>query len=303
MPGGAATVMAVLRATLESMSAELVGFGAAGAVVAAHLAHLERLRKRPGTIYQRRRALARLARFSGQRALLDLQLEDLRAFTERAELATETVAAETNHLVAFYRWALLEGLISQDPTVRLERPQRKKLLPRPMPDEDVEVALTRSEDPIRAWLHLAAYAGLRACEIAPLRGEDVRGDVIVIREQKGGDPGSVPLAPQLRSTFARLPRRGWLFPAGDDPSRPVSAGQVSRRTNRWLHEVGIDSTLHTLRHWYGTNLLRATGNLRVVQELMRHETIQSTVGYTALVGDQAASALEQLPEVGRLRVV
>ena len=228
--------------------------------------------------------------------ILDATVDDLRGFVGRG-LAAETAAAEVSHLRGFYRWALAEGLIDSDPTVRLERPARPRHLPRPMPYEHVLYALTNAPDPLRDWYHLAAYAGLRACEIGPLRGEDARGGVLLIREQKGGDQATVPLAPVLQARLARYPHSGWLFPhRGRGPVGPTSAGQVQRHANRWLHAHGIPETLHQLRHFYGTEVYRASGHdLRLTQELLRHRSPASTAIYTALDPDRGPSVVALLP--------
>lgn len=48
----------------------------------------------------------------------------------------------------------------------------------------------------------------------------------------------------------------------------------------YLHALDIPETLHQLRHRFGTNVLKATGNLRVAQEALRHESPVSTAIYT-----------------------
>lgn len=56
----------------------------------------------------------------------------------------------------------------------------------------------------------------------------------------------------------------------------------------------IDGTAHQLRHWYGTALLDAGTDVRVVQELMRHLSIQSTTIYTRVSDVQRRDAIGRL---------
>jgi len=56
----------------------------------------------------------------------------------------------------------------------------------------------------------------------------------------------------------------------------------------------VEAHAHSARHWYGTELMRATGDLRVVSELMRHSNIQSTVGYTHVADDRRRHAIGKL---------
>ncbi|HMI49266.1 MAG TPA: tyrosine-type recombinase/integrase [Gemmatimonadaceae bacterium] len=262
----------------------------------AHLAHLARLNRRPGTIRQRRWALLRLERFLHPHPINDANVDQLRAFLDRKPYAAETMASQTIHVCRYYQWLAREGHRFDDPTVRLEKPARTVRLPRPMPDEYVTRALHEAPEPIRSWFYLAAYAGLRACEIGPIRGEDIVGNRLIIREQKGGDMATVPLSPILLPLVARYPRKGWWFPhRGRGPKGPTSAGQVQRHANHWLHDHDIDHTLHTLRHWFGTQVYRQTRDLKLTQELMRHRSSASTDGYVKLSPGDGDDAVGLLP--------
>lgn len=263
-----------------------------------HLAHLRRLNRRPGTIYQRQRWLIRLDEALEPVALIEATTDQLRAFTERHTGAASRKCA-VNHLAGFYRWLATEELRLDDPTLRVERPWVPAGLPRPMADEHVAHALNCSPDRLRPWFHLAAYAGLRACEIAPLRREDLRPRTILIREQKGGEPGTVPRSPLLDVVLAGLPRRGWLFPKlgvgwGDDH---VTASQVSTLTNRWLHAEGIADTFHSLRHWFGTMTYRVDHDLLATQKGLRHRKLTSTQVYTQIEDEHLYATIAALPNL------
>ena len=166
-----------------------------------------------------------------------------------------------------------------------------------MPDIDVKRALAEAPCTVAPILNLAVYAGLRACEIAQLRADDIGADppLIRVRESKGGGESTVPVSPVLASVLGRcpLPRAGWLFPARRGGGH-VSRSRICQLANGYLRSLGIEHTLHTLRHAYGTAIYRATKDLRVTQELMRHRSVQSTVGYTKLDGEARQEALSSL---------
>lgn len=254
---------------------------------------------RPGTIRQKRYALARLARRLHPAGLLDAIPDELATHLDRLD-KPESRATELSHLRSFYRWALLEGLVDVDPTARLVRPKVPRRLPRPIPDGDLHMALDLAPERIRPMLMLAAYAGLRACEIANLRAEDVLWandpPLLVVTDGKGGHQGAVPLAPALEPVLRALPARGWLFCRRDGRTGPVPAHVVSKLCNDFLHDMGIAHTLHTLRHWFGTTTLRVNGgNLRQTQELLRHQSPVSTAIYTWVNPAEAAETLKALP--------
>lgn len=264
-------------------------------IVARHVAHLERRNLARSTIYQRRRALARL----GDLDLLAVDTDDLIDALAHLD-KPQSRRTEIMHWAGFYGWAYREGLIERDPTIALERPKVPRRLPRPMPDEDKHRALAYAPDKIRPMLYLAAYAGLRACSIAPLRAEDVSfTDRLLCNVYvKGGHHRNVPMSTTLANALANcaLPTHGWLFPMVTDPARHFQPWRISSECNRYLHSLGIDHTLHTLRHWFGTQYLKAVqGNLRKTQEAMGHASPATTAIYTLVTQDEIAEGMELLP--------
>lgn len=260
-----------------------------------YVRHCEDRNLRPTYIYHQRLALARLAKHLDG-ALTGATTSDLATYIESRELQPAARATEIAYLRGFYTWALDEGLVTDSPARRLVRPRQPARLPRPMPDVDVRRALAEAPCDVAPILNLAVYAGLRACEIAQLRAEDLTRDppMIRVRESKGGGESTVPVAPLLADVLARcpLPRVGWLFPARTDGH--LSRSRICQIANGYLRSIGIEHTLHTLRHAYGTAIYRSTKDLRLTQELMRHRSIQSTVGYTKLDPDGGASAVAGL---------
>lgn len=269
------------------------------ALLGEFLADGRRRNLRPGTLTQKRYALRRLARHLHPTGLLDATSDDLNAFLDRLD-KPEARATELSHLRSFYKWCVIAGLLDIDPTARLVRPKVPRRLPRPIPDGDLHMALELAPERVRPMLMLAAYAGLRACEIANLRAEDVMWandpPMLVVTDGKGGHQGAVPLSPTLEPVLRSLPSRGWLFPRLDGKAGPVKPHLVSKLCNLFLHDVGIDHTLHTLRHWFGTQTLRVNGgNLRQTQELMRHQSPVSTAIYTWVNPVEAAETVGALP--------
>lgn len=246
--------------------------------LAQHLAHLRWRNYSSGTIDQRRNALRRFARARGD-DLLDATAAEIVTFLDRRQrdgraLGPASISAELAHLKGFYKWAEAEGLIAQSPAAHIAKPRLPRNLPRPILEDDLTRALDNAPDRVKAWLYLAAYAGLRACEIAPLRAEDLwwhgSPPVIHVRRGKGGHSGVVPIAPVLVDVLRELPRRGLLFRREDGQVNEVRPHTVSHLCNRYLHGLGIWDTLHSLRHRFGTQVYRASGrDIRQTQELMR----------------------------------
>lgn len=265
--------------------------------VAAHIAHLQRKNLRPSTIYQRERVIARLARDYPD--WLHATTAEIVASLASRNLGPSSLRTEIMHLTDLFRWLQREGVITEDPTVDLERPKVPRRLPRPMSDVDKDRALAGAGLPVRPMLFLAAYAGLRACEIAGLRAEHLNWQdrLIHIEEAKGGQNASLPMSGILSSALARceLPTVGWVFPNATT-GEPLKPWSVSQKCNKYLHSIGIGDTFHSLRHWFGTSTYRASGrDLRLTQELMRHASPTTTAGYTFVDPGESARVVDLLP--------
>lgn len=252
------------------------------------------------SVANRRRLLSRTRRVVGD--LLAATPEDYQAWY--ADLA-KRVSPSTRHselsgMRGFYRWAVIHGLVDADPTARLPLPRLPQRLPRPIAEDDLALAIGTANDRVRAMLLLAAYCGLRACEIARLRPEDVMpspaGPVIVIRRGKGDKMRVVPCHPLVTAALRRLRATdGWYFARRDGRPGPRPAHLVSREANDHLHDLGISDTLHSLRHRYGSQLYQVSRDLRMVQSVLGHASPVTTAGYAAWDQPSATDAVAALP--------
>jgi site-specific recombinase XerD len=250
------------------------------------------------TITERDRALDLLSRRLEDVPLVAATRDDIDDFLDSRPISKRTRAVYLSHLHAFYAWALDEGHADADPTARIIRPRLPRMIPRPIPDDDLLHALRTAPPRMRAWLSLGAYEGLRCKEIAGVRREDVldRHSPPLLRIWKGkGDHQAVlPLNPETLAALRLygLPARGYVFtgPGGG----PMKAKTVSAVGNRYLHSIGITATMHQLRHWFGTAVWAETKDMRVTQEMMRHASPATTAGYAAFDWEIATTAVVRI---------
>lgn len=212
-------------------------------------------------------------------------------------LATDGWSAQTRatyrqHLCRLYAWAADGGWIDFDPSTKLRRPRVPPGVPNPPPDVQVAAAL-RLGWPWRLHIILAAYAGLRCCEIATIGREHITQARLRVTG-KGGRTRIVPTDPYVWQTVAPLPA-GPVAVRRD--GRPATPAWVSVRTAEHLHRHGLPFTLHRLRDWYATKALDHCGNLRVVQELLGHASPATTAIYTKISIEQKAAAVAGLPRL------
>ncbi|MHB1433994.1 MAG: tyrosine-type recombinase/integrase [Streptosporangiaceae bacterium] len=281
-----------------------------GILLDCHLADLALAGHSPGSVEARRLAVRRLARALPV-PILEATPADLAAWRAGLLVSPNTIVHYISHATQFYAWCVRQDLIDENPAAGLARPRLIRGLPRPISEHVLMAAVDAADPPVRLWLLLAGWCGLRAKEIALLRRErvlDTAGRPVILiahdatkgtRERAVAMPGW--LVAELRPY---LPRAGWVFRRMDGQPGPNSPARVSQLANRWLHEHGITESLHQLRHRYATELLIATGgNLRVVQEAMGHADPATTAGYAAIQPAALAAAAELLPAPARLRVV
>lgn len=139
---------------------------------------------------------------------------------------------------------------------------------------------------------------MRVHEIAKIRGEDispVAGTITITG--KGGRTDTLPAHQLILQQASLYPRHGLWFPSPKDPAVPVRAKTVSRVISDAFDRADAPATAHQLRHYFATSLLRAGTDSRVVQSLMRHESLATTGRYLAVDVDQQRAALSGLAPI------
>lgn len=257
------------------------------------------------TLRNNRYTLARLGRWLEVKCevtLLQASGEDLDGWQSDQRVSHNTLSTYTSRVCGFYKWAAGDGgLLDEDPTDKLPRPTLRRGKPRPIPDADLEFALTIAayNDPmVYAWLVLAAFAGLRACEVAGLRRTDVhrRGNRYYLEVTgKGGKQRAVWVSNEVVEALTPWTTTKLTGPMFRGKRGPLTAESIDFRANQFLHELGIAATFHMLRHWFGTELLKESGgDLRLVQEAMGHVSPETTALYTEVADDRSWDAADRL---------
>lgn len=131
-------------------------------------------------------------------------------------------------------------------------------------------------------------AGLRITEACTLEVTDIDAarQVIHVRHGKGNRERYTILGERLLLALrtywtAMRPPRPYLFP-GDDPRVPIDPARVRKVVKAAVVACGFQKrvTPHVLRHSFATHLLEAGTDIRVIQALLGHASIRSTMRYT-----------------------
>lgn len=170
-------------------------------------------------------------------------------------------------------------------------------IPFPRKQRKLPVVLSRDEAALllasikslkyRAVLSLCYGAGLRINEALHLQLTDIDSKrmMIRVRQAKGNKDRYVMLSPKLLDLLRKYWKKEhptvWLFPArGTD--HPLGAGALQHACQRARRDSGIRKpvTPHTLRHSFASHLLEAGANIRTIQLLLGHNSLQTTAVYT-----------------------
>lgn len=207
-----------------------------------------------------------------------------------------TRATYFGHLRAFYGYLHRQGLRADDPTALLGKPKRPRAIPHPISDEHLPRLLATSMwKTTRTMILLAALAGLRVHEIAKVRGESVDLEGMTLRVKgKGGHVATLPLHPLLADEAKGYPRSGWWFPSPTREGRPILGQSVSNRITEVMRRAGVPGSAHSLRHWFGTTLVDGGADLRVAQELLRHQSLATTQIYVQTSDRRKVEGIEGL---------
>lgn len=231
--------------------------------------------------------------------LLEATVFHLRRDIGREDIAASTRATTRATFLAFYSFLKAEKIRRDNPGPRLPVVKVPKHRPRPYTQEQIDRLLnTGAYRRTRAMILLAAYQGLRASEVAAVHSDDIdleSGTLKVLG--KGGRTDYLPLHDVIRD-LAPTMQQGWWFPARGGRTGHIRGQSVSDLLTDARERAGIvDKTLtgHSLRHAFGTELVRGGANIRAVQELMRHESLSTTQRYTEVLDDDRRTALAVLP--------
>lgn len=204
--------------------------------------------------------------------------------------STWTRATYFGHFRSLFGWLTRAGAIAVDPTLDLRRPNAGQQRPRPLTVADANRAQAAATGDTYALLMLGMLAGLRAHEAAKVHARDVSDQGLYVLG-KGGHEAVLPLHPTLRALADE--RDGYWFP-GLNGRDHITERTVSLRCSKLFTPLGIEGSFHRCRHYYGTALLRAGVNIRVVQELMRHASLATTAAYLGVGEDEKTAAILSL---------
>ena len=220
----------------------------------------------------------------------------LKHLTEHEE-SKKSIARNISALRSFYKFLVIEKVVSNNPLENIELPKLNKALPKTLDEEDIDNLLDINlVDTFsyrnKAMLELMYASGLRVSELINLKVHDIDLDMALVRTiGKGSKERIIPIGDyateylkkyltEYRDSMLKKEYNDYLFL--NNHGKKMTRQGFFKILKAIAYEKGINKELspHTLRHSFATHLLNHGADLRSIQELLGHSDISTTQIYT-----------------------
>lgn len=237
------------------------------------------------------------------------------AFLHDEKLAPPSIARHLVSLKMFYRFLKMEERADAAAVDLLGSPKLWERIPQVLPPDSVDLLLNAPQPGDRfyyrdrAILETLYATGCRASEVVGLKLADLYLDSAFCKcHGKGSKQRVVPLGrpaiSALRDYLAESPeaaKRGRTFVFVSKSGRPLTRIFLWALVKKYCKRAGLPATTspHTLRHSFATHVLAGGADLRTVQELLGHASIQTTQHYTHVDRDRLKAMHKQFHPRGK----
>jgi len=244
-----------------------------------------------------------------------VKLQHLKSFVEwlnSKDVSPRTQARTISGIKSFYKYLLIEGKITSDPTALLESPKIGRKLPDILAMEEIDsliegIDLSKPEGQRnKAMLETLYSCGLRVSELVNLKITNLFFDQGFIKiEGKAEKERLVPVSGRAITEINRyLSGYRKSLKVSKESENILFLNRRGKKLSRVMiftiiknlaEKVGLDKKIspHTFRHSFATHLINGGADLRAVQEMLGHESILTTEIYTHLDKDYLRSTIHQ----------
>ena len=245
----------------------------------------------------------------------DIVLKDLEAFTKwinKLGMKNASQARIISGLRSFFKYCLIEDIVTIDPAALLEAPKAQRKLPDTLAYEEIEkiisvIDLSKPEGQRnKAILETLYSCGLRVSELINLKISQLYFDVGYIRViGKGDKERLIPIgkdAIKYIDIYKNNIRNHLAIKTGEEDilflnrrGAGLSRVMIFLLLKELAMKAGITKNIspHTFRHSFATHLVEGGADLRAVQEMLGHESITTTEIYTHLDREFLRTTLQQ----------
>ncbi len=261
----------------------------------------------PNTIESYARDLEKYYQFQKQREIKMNQIKkehikEYLKYLKESKMSDKSISRNISSIRTFYKFLLMERVITKSPIELIELPKIKKTLPTVLSTEEVsrllDITITDAYSARnKAMLELMYATGLRVSELIALKKQDINFEDAVLKTMgKGSKERILPIGDYAldalrvyldgyRDELMKKKVTDYLFL--NNHGTPITRQGFFKIIKKLAKEKNITTPFspHTLRHSFATHLLDCGADLRSIQELLGHSDISTTQIYTHVSND------------------
>jgi len=264
--------------------------------VDVHTMHIKAAGAAQRTVHDRERLL-RFADGHMPHGLVRCTTQEIEEFLANATWERETRATYWGHLAGFFAHMAsgADPYLTINPMADMKRPRVPEGVPNPVTNEELTLALERSDAKWRLRIVLAAYAGLRVAEIAAMQRQRISRSTIHVVDGKGGRDAYIPTRPEVWELVEPMPPGPLMRKRNGGPA---TGAWLSVMARAHFNSIGLPHVhMHRLRHWTATALTAQGVDVRTTQTIMRHRSLATTARYIQISERQRREAITALPSL------
>ncbi len=244
--------------------------------------------------------------------LINVTRDDIKNFFDNFDGDVKTKAHYLTVLNSFYKYLLFMGKCSINPCDGIKHPKLSKKLPECLTSEEInklfDIRLTKPIDyRNKAMLEVLYATGTRISELINLELNQIDFDECIIRVTgKGKKDRIIPIGDTAMDALKNYILNYRIFLVKTNDNNYVFLNKNGSKISRQgffkilkglAFDAGIkkDISPHTIRHSFATNLLNNGADLRIIQELLGHENLQTTEIYSHLTNKKIEDDYQNHP--------
>jgi site-specific recombinase XerD len=225
--------------------------------------------------------------------------QDIKNFL--ADKMNDKSSSSTTLFLSSIRFAY-SNVLGKDPTTGIKRPKKEHKIPTVLTKQEV-TTLFKNTNTLKSnlILQLLYSSGLRVSEVVNLKPQDLNFNENTgwVRAGKGRKDRMFILSKKLSKKIQKFINKhpDWQFLFSKE--KPLTTRNIQKITKTTTRKAGIDKKVHphTLRHSFATHLLESGVDIRKIQILLGHSSLNTTMLYTHISSEQLKNIKNPLDEL------
>lgn len=203
------------------------------------------------------------------------------SYLKEEKIQTSTSNRKLSALKSFYKFLVREDIVVNNPTIVIECAKIEHKVIEVLDNGDIDVILSKiTNQRDRLIIEILYGTGIRREELARIRLQDINFNKGIIKIfGKGSKERIVPIHPNalnLIKDYINSHDSEWLFPSKKYKDRHISIRRINEIVASYSETTGFKLNPHKFRHSFATALFENGADIKVIQNLLGHESINTT---------------------------